>query len=406
MRFSLLFMVLFCISGLTYDVHAGQSFNTDINTIAGGETPVFRRTYMQSPPANFGHSTVINRRAKPQRSTGVEITYDDLFNHLSPDNVRHTVVAEPISGQTITMDVGQIDPDGETPQNWIMPDLMQYTMTSESVEQIDWASTGFSSGFPDHTHAFYTPSTQFYEFYEINQDELFFYGLGKLDDADEMVFYDWYLTQAPLPLVWGLDFEGTVVFIYDEDPDYDSLVLVQHYEAVADGSLLTYDEGPVAAVKLHFTETITGYKDGAEVDVEEYREVVWYSVEGHYFRGLLAEGASFTGVTAFEDMRYQKISKSVSTDNTHVENMGLEFFPNPVSAGDVLTISNEKEIHVGLIQLYDMQGRLVQQIDLSGLGNVRNFQVQLPSDLVAGMYTYRATDPSGAQIGQGKLNIR
>lgn len=404
MRISLFLVVLLIISCFTNDAYAGTSTSKNPK-LKDDDSTVFSRTYKHRRPDRLDHRAAIHRNRNQATSTGVIITYDDLSNHLALDKVRQSVIVESSPGQPITMDVGDIDPNGDSPQTWVMPDLDQFAPSSELVNHIDWATTGFENGFPDQTHAFYIPSGKFYEFYELNQEELFFYGFGTPNDIDEIDFEDWYLTIAPLPLEWGLDFEGTVIFIYDEDPDYDSLVLVQHYESVADGSLLTYDEGPVDAVKLHFTETITGYKDGEVVDVEAYREVVWYSVEGHYLRGLLAEGASFTGVTSFENMRYQKISKSVSTDNTHVEEMGLECFPNPVSAGDVLTISNKQELHVGLIQLYDMQGRLVQQMDLSSMGAVRNFQVQLSSDLVAGMYTYRASDSSGVQISQGKLNI-
>jgi hypothetical protein len=45
-------------------------------------------------------------------------------------------------------------------------------------------------------------------------------------------------------------------------------------------------------------------------------------------------------------------------------------------------------------------------MDLYGLGAVRNFQVRLPSDLVAGMYMYQVQSPKGESLGQGKLNIR
>jgi hypothetical protein len=404
MRISILFMVLFIASCLTYDAYAGTS-TSKTPKLKDDDPTLFSRTYKHRQPDRLDHRSMMKRKINQSSSSSIIISYDELSSHLALDKVRQSVIVETSQGQPLTMDVGDIDLNGDSPQTWVMPDLIQFASSSEFVDHIDWSTTGFENGFPGQTHAFYVPSGDFYEFYELSQDELFFYGFGTKNEADEVDFEDWYLTIAPLPLEWGLDFEGTVVFIYDEDPDYDSLVLVQHYEAVADGSLLTYDEGPVDAVKLHFTETVTGYKDGAEVDFEEYREVVWYSVEGHYLRGLLAEGASFTGVTAFEDMRYQKISKSVSTDNTHVEDMGLEFFPNPVSAGDVITIAHDRDLHYGLIQLFDIQGRLVQQLDLSGLGAVRNFQVQLPSDLVAGMYMYQVQSPKGESMGQGKLNI-
>jgi hypothetical protein len=403
MRVLTFFILLGCIIGNTYEAYASL---TGINDVFQDEdSHVFKRTYKPGTPFSLEHRYAIKRSSDHNRAVGVVITYENLLDHLALNKVRQYVEAEASSSHPLTMDVGGIDLNGDTPQTWIMPDLSSFATNAQMIDHVDWSATGLEVGYPEQTHAFYIPTVDTYEFYELTQDDLFLYGMGNVDE-DEVYFEDWYLTMAPLPLEWGLDYEGTVVFIYEEDPDYDSTIFIQHYEVVAHGTLETYDEGSVNAVKLHFTEEIKDYKDGEVIENDINHEVVWYSEEGHYLRGLLEEGGSFTDETSFDILRYQKISQSVSTEQLHGADMTLDLFPNPVSAGDVLTISIKQELHLGLIQLYDMQGRLVQQMDVSGLGAVRNFRVQLPSDLMSGMYTYQVQSPKGESLAQGKLNIR
>lgn len=404
MKYFKLFLALLIFIGQSYECFAGASVSKKPK-LTGGEIPLFSRTFRPNNPAHQAYRMVVKRKEFQRSTSNVVITYEDLKDHLALDKTRSSVIAEPLSGQVISMDVGNIDPDGETPQIWVMPDLLSFETTSEFITHTDWESTGLTKGYTEQTHAFYIPGGDYYEFHELNQDELFFLGYGKVENANKVTFEDFYLTMAPLLLEWGLDYEGTVVEIFDEDPDYDSIVYVQHYEVVAEGTLQTYDDGAVDAVKLNFTETVTGYKDGQEVDVEEYSEIVWYSEEGHYLRGLLQENASYTGVTSFDQMSYQKISTTVSTTDENYTHQKFTLTSNPVSAGEVLTISNDLDIQFGLIRLYDMQGRLVQQLDMSGMGAVHHFQIQIPSELMAGMYTYRMSSPSGKPLGHSKLNI-
>ena len=365
---ALTFLILLgCIIGSTYDVYA--SF-TGINDVFRDEdSPVFKRTYKPGTPFSLEHRYSMRRNSDHNRGVGVAITYDNLLDHLALDKVRHYVEAEASSSQPLTMDVGGIDLNGDTPQIWIMPDLSSFSTNTQTIDHLDWSATGLEVGYPEQTHAFYIPTSDTYEFYELTHDDLFLYGLGQVDGADEVHFEDWYLTMAPVPIEWGIDYEGTVIFIYEEDPDYDSTVLIQHYEVVAHGTLETYDEGSVNAVKLHFTEEIKDYKDGEEIEIDVYHEVVWYSEEGHYLRGQLKEGAAFTGETSFDIMRYQKIRQSVSTEEIKKVEMALDAFPNPLSAGDVLTISHDLDVHLGLIQVFDMKGRVVYQMDLSNMNS-------------------------------------
>jgi hypothetical protein len=158
--------------------------------------------------------------------------------------------------------------------------------------------------------------------YELNQDELFFYGYGSFNENNEPVTEDYYLTTSPLPLEYGLEFEGTVTFIYEDDPELDSLQFIQTYHAIGQGTLNTYDEGPVDAVKLYFVEEITEFKDGAITYYDYYEEIVWYSEEGHYIRAGLSEDAPIEGSTSFQYMEYQKIGTAVlpvSWESFHAE---------------------------------------------------------------------------------------
>jgi hypothetical protein len=401
------FILLACLMATMDSLHASLYFCEDLecgpksNFTFTSDHPTFRRTYQ---PSNIVHRKPVVVKAKTRGSNGPVITKADMENHLALDKM-HRLTIIPV-GSSVTMDVQGIDENGDQPQVWDMPNFADYAPVERDIQHITPESSGYDDEYPETTHCLFQATDGIYRLYELTDDDLFALGSINEDENGDAEVWDLYYSFTPLPLEWGLDFEGEVIIEYTEDPEVDSTITISRCEVVAYGTLNTYDEGPVQALKLHVNLSFKDYKDGLVIDEASNDHVVWYSEEGHYLVALLEQGAPMTGEVMFTNMLYYRISESVSVDPVNSGSASLSFFPNPVSAGDVLTISNKLELHVGLIQLYDMQGRLVQQIDLSGLGNVRNFQVQLPSDLVAGMYTYRASDPSGAQIGQGKLNIR
>lgn len=360
----------------------------------------FRRTYKHQ------NSFVQKRKfiaAQSRSGNSPVITKADFESHMALDiNRRLTII--PV-GSAVTMDVKGIDETGDQPQVWDMPDFNLYLPVERNIQHITPESSGYVDEYPETTHSIYQPTDGIYRMFELTDDDLFSLGLIIEDENGDADIWDQYQTLTPVPLEWGIDFEGIVIVEYTEDPEVDSTIVITRTEVVSYGTLNTYDEGPVQALKLHVNLSLMDYKDGQIIDESDKDHIVWYSEEGHYLLGVLDPGSPMTGEVVLTHMQYQRISESVSVNSVNTGSASLSFFPNPVSPGEVLTITNERDIHYGLIQLFDIQGRLIRQIDLSGMGAVRNFQVQLPSDLITGMYTFRVSTPSGEPIGQGKLNI-
>lgn len=362
----------------------------------------FTRTYQHRKSSS--HSKV-TRIAHLGNGDATIITKADFEEHMALDKKR--IFNFIPRGNTIPMDVGPFDQFGAEAQEWNMPDFTQYNFIDNlKLEHVSPESTGFAHVFPEATHTFFIEGSNSYEFAELTEDDLFVLGKIDVDSTGDGYLLDAFLTAAPIPLELGLEFEGTVIIEYTDDPDIDSLIYIQEYIVSGFGTLNTYDDGPVDALKMNYTQSSKEYKDGTVIRSIPVTEVVWYSVEGHFLRGSLPEGAPTTDQVTFEHMEYQRLDNNVNITNMNAKSATLNFFPNPISAGDVLTITNLQGTHLGLISLQDMQGRLVQQMDLSDLGAVQNFKVQLPNDLMPGLYTYHVSTHQGVPVGQGKLQVQ
>jgi hypothetical protein len=403
---TILFCLLFSIlwSGTSFATYSVCELPYQCFTGCPGQEnqTTFRRTYSK-PTKSINHKTTGMKKLRSGDATVIGKSHFE--DHLDINQNRLFTVI-PL-GNSISMDVGVFDQFGDEAQVWIMPDFGQYLVSEDTkIEHITPEDSGFGDAFPEATHCFYMEHIGAYEFMELTEDDLFLIGRVEVDENDLGTIFDIYMTVSPVPLELGLEFEGSLIIEYTDDPDIDSLVHTQVYTVSGYGTLNTYDDGPVEAIKLNYTHTNVEYKDGQVIDSIFLREIVWYSVRGHYLKGRLAEGSPLEGQTMLANMKYQRLDTGVSTKEVTLKPTSLNYFPNPVSAGDVLTITHTSDTHFGLVRLYDIQGRLVQQLDLSGMGAVRNFQVQLPSDLVAGMYMYQVQSPKGESLGQGKLNVR
>jgi hypothetical protein len=362
----------------------------------------FRRTYTKR---SISQNHKISGTAQVRNGDAPSINKAEFEDHIALDKKRIFKVI-PL-GNNIPMDVGAFDQFGDEAQVWNMPDFDQYNVMNDlTIEHISPESSGFEDEFPEATHCFYYKHMNKYEFVQMAEEDLFTLGYIEVDENDEGEVLDIYLTVTPFPLEMGVEFEGTVIIEYTDDPDIDSIFSTQEYIVSGYGTLNTYDDGPVEAIKLNHSRMRLKYNDGVVIDSSLLQEVIWYSPEGHFLRGTLIEGAPTSGQTNIEHFKYQRLDTGVSTKEVTTKGTALNYFPNPVSAGDVLTVTHTMDTHFGLVRLYDIQGRQVQQMDLSALGAVRNFQVQLPSDLVAGLYTYQVYSPQGASIGLGKLQIQ
>lgn len=78
--------------------------------------------------------------------------------------------------------------------------------------------------------------------------------------------------------------------------------------------------------------------------------------------------------------------------------------PNPITAGQTLTLQIETAISSGVFSIRDMTGLKVHSSGFDSDSNQR-IQVELPSQLVPGLYVYQLHGINGSLFGSGKLIV-
>ncbi|MCB0523352.1 MAG: T9SS type A sorting domain-containing protein [Lewinellaceae bacterium] len=386
-----------------------KAFAVDFNPCIGpgcppsgnfGQPPVFQRTFQ--PAKAFKH--VVRKKQSPSQ-LGVVISKADFEAHMKVGNIRNYKYTDADS-VLIMMDVKGVDPSGDNPQTWDMPNFNNFTHHEAVQQHVDPMASGFLDEYPTATHCVYAPELNHYEMYEMTDEDIFALGLITIDSIDQAELYDLFITASPLPLEWGLLFEGIVTVIYTQDPDVDSTVYTQLYDAVATGILNTYDDGPQDAVKLEFNSMVQEFKDGQVTYQKEYDQIVWYCKSGHYLRGTIAEGAPLEGPTTFNRLRYQKITGNSSATHSAQSVLPGRQFPNPVAAGETLTVQLPASLVSGRIEVVNMQGMMVADIDISNPTTDHMFEIQVPAQLPAGMYAYSLFNQKNERVTSGKVQVQ
>jgi hypothetical protein len=288
----------------------------------GGGRVVLSRTYLQQHPdlvraavryANLGRR---NENPGSKSASSVSITFDDFSTHFAAGQDREVQWRTIESG--IPMDVG-----GEDVEDlfWIMPDLsMLGAVQQTTINAPAVASTPYLGDFPDDlpTHAF--DINGLFEYYELipetASDPGAVYYIGGAD-ADNIFLGDF--VHAPIPLALGLgvfggEFDPVLCSTLEDgcetgNPDEHSYQVFQEFEEVGTGTLQTYDDGNTEAIKVRNTIRIV-VVDVNDVLLDEYETdyLIWYSKDGHYLRGELADDAPWTGNTSFTNIEYHKIA--------------------------------------------------------------------------------------------------
>ncbi|MCB0523351.1 MAG: T9SS type A sorting domain-containing protein [Lewinellaceae bacterium] len=407
MKKRILLFALSCLCSIAgYDAFAAPLLACDVPDCPencgngfSGQAPIFIRSYKHSKKSN--HVALKNQS---HSQLGVTISKSDFEAHLSIGNMRSFKYI-PV-GNIISMDVKEIDQTGDTPQTWDMPNFNNYTNTEVLMQHVAPQASGYLNEYPTATHCIYSPERNAYEMFEMTDDDLFELGLIYVLGPNEADLFDLFTTASPLPLEWGLKFEGIVTVLYTQDPDADSTVFTQLYEAVATGTLNTYDDGPQDAVKLNFNYLRQDFKNGQVIDQNQYDEIVWYCKSGHYLRGTLLTGAPMEGLTTFNHMKYQKLTGSSSATHSAQPVLPGRQFPNPVTAGEILTVQLPESLVSGHIEVMNMRGVVVANIDISHPSADHVFEVQVPAQLPAGMYAYSLFNQKNERVTSGKVQVQ
>ncbi len=114
------------------------------------------------------------------------------------------------------------------------------------------------------------------------------------------------------------------------------------------------------------------------------------------------------GFTAENEIIFAAFRPQVAETITAVRNIGTfatTQFPNPIAAGETLTIQTEIPLTSGFVQLIDTQGKILHQLPFAAAGVANQFQVQLPNNLPVGLYFYEVQDKQAKRVGYGKLLV-
>lgn len=104
-------------------------------------------------------------------------------------------------------------------------------------------------------------------------------------------------------------------------------------------------------------------------------------------------------------INYNPAAADIVTAIQEAEKMGTNYFPNPIQAGQTLTIQAEQPIAEGYISLMDLSGREVYQKHfVSSTGYA--IKMDIPTTFNQGMYIYHLLDKHKNAVGHGKLIVQ
>jgi len=114
------------------------------------------------------------------------------------------------------------------------------------------------------------------------------------------------------------------------------------------------------------------------------------------------------GLSAENEVLFAAFRPHVVETITSVKDVNIlptSHFPNPMAAGQTLTIETPEAMAASFFRLIDAQGRVVQQQQVTDFGSNTGLQVRLAGHLPQGIYFYEISDQTGKYRGQGAVQI-
>lgn len=110
------------------------------------------------------------------------------------------------------------------------------------------------------------------------------------------------------------------------------------------------------------------------------------------------------GALASPNAFYRPAAAEVLTSAKEQPRVSVRTYPNPIKAGQELSLHADSPMDAGFFSLYDLSGRLVHRIQFNSAGNPQ-VQLAIPAQLSSGMYLYQLHTPQGSPLGAGKLLV-
>ncbi len=385
-------LVFFCVMICTQMVTALPINCGSGGTRPSGQNQKFKRTYSSS--------TVNNKTAaKSNTNDNVVITYDDFLSHLQIGRERTTMGTD----KPLRMDIGAIN--SGVKETWVLTDFRNATdFTSILQHHVAPTELDLYEEFGYGTHGVYSDQTVSRDdLYDLNEERLFFVGYEELENGVWQEHrYD--QLKAPIPLQLGADYSSVVRFGLDgTDTDLNYVEYTDNYSVIGQGTLKTFDDGDAEAIKLIYKEETREYENGEQVSYSERYELIFYSKRGHYIQADIEDPWNKEGLVDFNTIRYHKLADTSLSIADFSQN-DVKIFPNPIAAGETLTIQSKSELGSYSVDFYNIYGQHIKVPSQYENGS-KKLQLNIPSDLSKGFYIYKIKSQDGSVVTNGKIQV-
>ena len=355
------------------------------------------------------------------KETPIEIVYNDFLDHLSLNKSRIGIVHDGL----VNMDIGYIDAANN--ELWVLPNLKDLNAAEVDVFHVTPESSGIVDELYNQdyvvnaTHAIHVESTDIYQIFGLDEENLFLYGLGEIDEFDDdedgdyedRIAINWFGTQSPIPLKLGVSYESKVTFKtedyipFSDDDEYSAIDSVQYkdiYRVIGQGVLRTFDDGDAEAIKLIYTEEERVFEGTDTISFEKRQEIVFYSKKGHFVRANIDDAENSEGNVILDGIVYQKIEEKKTASVADENLLGITMYPNPVKAGKNITLRSELSLKNNIVEIYNVNGQKIGSSLFTNI-NSNQYQAKIPENLSSGIYFYKVKNQQGSSVKQGKIKI-
>lgn len=101
---------------------------------------------------------------------------------------------------------------------------------------------------------------------------------------------------------------------------------------------------------------------------------------------------------------YRPQAAATVSGSTSIQLQHTSLYPNPVSARQMVYLTTESPVEMGVIRLLDLQGRVLHQEKIN-FNYSNQIEMQVPAVLGQGLYVYQLLDQKGQVTGVGKLHV-
>ncbi len=346
----------------------------------------------------YNNSTVNKLAHRSKTSDNISITYDDFVSHLDFNKSRIAMASD----KPLRMDIGAID--SGVKETWVLPDFSKADdFTSIVQHQVEAAELDLYDKFGYGTHGIYSDQKFFRnDLYELSEEKLFFIAYEELEN-NLWEQYHYEQLKAPIPIELGTEFTSVVQFSNDDiEPSKNYTEYTDTYNVIGQGTLKTFDDGESDAMKLIYKEETREFENGEEISYSERYELVFYSKKGHYVIAAI-DDPNIEGLVDLKSIQYQKLKDKNLSVNDFSQNE-TKTFPNPIAAGETLTIQSKSELGSYSVDFYNIYGQHIKVPSQYENGS-KKLQLKIPSDLTKGFYIYKIKSQDGSVVTNGKIQV-